>query len=231
MSSDESEYDLFISYSREPDAALALEVERFLESFHLTPPPSENPAPLARLRVCLDGSDFSLEQHSDVLEDTTDIRSDERLVRNYLASSRKLLILCSRGACDSNWVGREVQWFLEYHAARDITVAYTEDREPWEQASDFIPAPLLAAGFDKFGLDLRGYDVTRCGDWGVVADFRRELTKLAAMLLELDSGELYPIWLQAELNRAQQESRNLATTARFETLAGDPAQAAVRSPS
>src|SRR4051812_25902242 len=55
-------HDVFLSYARTPDAAVAREVDRVLESFHETVRQGGalGKEVLRPLRVCIDGSDFSL---------------------------------------------------------------------------------------------------------------------------------------------------------------------------
>src|SRR5262245_50997961 len=95
-------YDLFVSYATDPDYALARELESFLETFHTLPTPED--LSITELRVCVDSSDFHASGGSGEVGPTID---------EYLGKSKKLLVLCSRNARQSKWVGQEVAWFLE----------------------------------------------------------------------------------------------------------------------
>ena len=88
-------YDAFISYSHQDDdklaPALRAGLERFAKPWHR----------LRTLRVFLDSANLS---------------ADPRLwgsVEEALGSSRWLVLLASPNAATSEWVNREVAWWLE----------------------------------------------------------------------------------------------------------------------
>src|ERR1700752_5073100 len=123
------EFDLFLSYRRDPDLALAREIERFLEGFHLTPL-EKDVGELRRLSACVDGQDFLLA--SPGAGDAPESRSrDVHVVLDrYLGRSRELLVLCSRAAAEPSYLDEEVRWFLEHRGADWIRLAFTEGDEP-----------------------------------------------------------------------------------------------------
>jgi antiphage defense system Thoeris ThsB-like protein len=219
-------YHLFVSYTRTPDALLAREIERFLESFHLTPVGPEKAGLLRQLQVCIDCHDFSIPP-----EETAEGRRGRprrvlQVVIEHLARSRELLVLCSAHAARSDWVDQEIRWFLERYGARAIRLALTDGEAPWAEPESFFPKPVIEQGLHNgIAYDLRGYDERRARSWKQVPDFQREMVRLAADLCGTSAGELYPSWLEAELQRVTAQSLSMASTARFETLAGDPARA------
>ena len=203
MVSDGNDFHLFVSYTRTPDAAVAQEVERFLESFHKTRLP-EHAEPLPPLRVCVDGSDFSMPP---VAEPAGRVREILDVVHAHLARARELLVLCSSGSACSKWVDEEIRWFVEHRGAARVRIAFTEGAAPHRERERFFPAAVLEHGLDRdLAYDLRGYDARRAKGWHQVEDFSREMVRLAADLHGRSGGELYPTWLEAELERARRQS-------------------------
>ena len=222
---DSFKFQLFVSYTRTPDGALAREIERFLEAFDRTPLRPDVAVALMPLQICVDGSDFSLPpiEAGGSEEARRDVLS---VVYEHLAMSRELLVLCSARAAGSDWVAKEIRWFLEHRGPGAIRVAFTEGTQPWTQPETYFPPPILQhALHEGIAYDLRGYDARRSSGWTQVPEFQREMVRLAADLMGLSAGDLYPTWLEAELERARRQSLTLASTARFETLAGDPSRA------
>jgi len=223
-----TEFHLFVSYTRTPDAALAREIERFLESFHQTKPPAGR-EPLAPLQICVDGSDFGAPP------DALGVRRDRvpevlDIVFEHLGRSNELLVLCSAAAAQSYWVEREVRWFLDKFGPGRVRIAFTEGETPWKDPARYYPQPILDHGLDKaIAYDLRGYDARRARSWKQVPEFTREMVKLAAHLHGLSIGKLYPTWLEAELERTRRQSATMATSARLETVAGDPSRAVLQA--
>jgi len=222
---DSFKFHLFVSYTRTPDGALARELERFLEAFDRTPLSPGLTTKLTPLQVCVDGSDFSLPPLEAGAADSAQ-QDVLAVVRRHLAQSRELLVLCSARAAASRWVTDEIRWFLEHRGRHAIRVAFTEGEQPWTDEETYFSAPLLEHALHKgIAYDLRGYDARRAQGWNQVPEFRREAVRLAADLMGLSAGDLYPTWLEAELERTRRQSLTLASTARFETLAGDPSRA------
>jgi len=220
--SEKQDFQLFVSYTRTPDTELAREVERFLESFHTVRPPGD-PQSLPPLRICVDGSDFSMPP---VAERERHVREVLDVVYAHLARSRELLVLCSEEAARSRWVEKEISWFFDRYGGGRVRIAFTEGEAPWSQPTRYFPPSVLRHGLHKgIAYDLRGYDRRRAGSWHQVPDFSREMVRLAADLHGCSAGDLYPTWLEAELERARRQSATMASKARFETFSGDPARA------
>lgn len=105
VASDNTDFHLFVSYTRTLDAALAQEVERFLQSFHTVQPPGGSES-LPPLRICVDGSHFSMPP---VAEREGGARQILDVVYAHLARARELLALCWPGAARSEWVDKEIR--------------------------------------------------------------------------------------------------------------------------
>src|SRR4029079_17051300 len=132
--------DLFMSYSKKPDYALARDLERFLSRFHQLPGIEKHALP--PLRVCVDSSSVLQRRQGRV-------RQVDEVVRDHLARSRQLLVLCSSGAVASEAVRTEVLGFLQADRGRDVHVAVTEGSDPASTPESFFPEPLRAAGLAK----------------------------------------------------------------------------------
>ena len=222
-------FHLFLSYTRTPNSQLAREVERFLESFHQVPALRDRPDALPPLEVCIDSSDFSMPPLSEEPAATAE-RDVMSVVLRHLSESRELLLFCSERAARSPWVAQEVDWFLENRGPQAIRLALTEGDRPMAEPERYLPESLRRLRMENnIAYDLRGYDERRSAHWHQVADYKRELVRLAADLHQRSAGELYPAWLEAELERARSESLIMASGARFETLAGDPAKALLKA--
>src|SRR5688572_16887233 len=160
----ESDFHLFLSYTRTPDAALARELERLLESFHQTNLPGRA-EPLPPLKVCVDGSDFSLPPVAENAR-ADRVRGVLDVVYAHLGRSRELLVLCSTGAARSHWVENEVRWFIEKFGPGCVRIAFTEGDRPWDEPESYFPKPILEHGLHKgVAYDLRGYDARRAREW------------------------------------------------------------------
>lgn len=132
---DELRYKAFLSYSHN-DAAAAGRLHRRLEAYRIprrlvgrdTPrgPVPERLAPIFRDR--------------DELPAATDLSST---VREALARSGALIILCSPHSANSLWVAAEIRVFRELHPDRPILAAVLEGDPP-----DCFPAALRAFGRD-----------------------------------------------------------------------------------
>ncbi len=220
------EFDLFISYSRIPDGMLAKELERFLESFHKDLVLSNTEQNLRRLAICIDNSDFSIPpaDGAQVLESSH--RDVHSIVIRHLEKSRELLVLCSEQSAQSRWVIDEIQWFLENRGPGTIRIAFTQGEDPAGNMQRYLADNLLRHGLDKnLAYDFRGYDERKTRHWLKVEGFKQETVRLAAHLYGLTPGELYPSWLESELQRAREQSLRMSTNARLESLIGDPAHA------
>jgi hypothetical protein len=101
-------YDAFISYSHTLDGAIAQQVQRGVEGFAK---PWYQPRALR------------------VFRDVTNLTANPGLwasIENALAASRWLVLMASPAAARSDWVGREVSWWLSHRSAQRILVVLTE---------------------------------------------------------------------------------------------------------
>ncbi len=89
-SNQSGEYDLFLSYSTDPDYSLARNLEVFLRTFHRRD--VLNRRHLRELRVFLDSSSLLRRSRHDKPEQIAEML-DERL-----AASKRILVLCSAQA-------------------------------------------------------------------------------------------------------------------------------------
>lgn len=119
---------------------------------------------------------------------------------------------------------------MEHRGPRAIRLAFTEGNRHWLAPEKFIADPLLQNGLNQnMAYDFRGYDARRFREWYQVPEFNREMVKLASHFNVFSPNELYLAWLEAELKRVERQSLTMATTARFETLAGDPAKTLLKA--
>src|SRR5262245_37141233 len=96
-------HDAFISYSRR-DIVFARALERALKAYR---PPRDLPVPQRRLDVFRDEEDFTGTDYPDA-------------IRRHLATSRKLIVVCSPAARASIYVDEEIKIFAENHGASNI---------------------------------------------------------------------------------------------------------------
>jgi len=95
-------YDAFISYSRK-DTAFAAKLEAELEAYH---PPKDVLPDRPPLNIFRDVEDIS----------GTELR---QAIREGLSQSRYLIVICSPNSYSSEWIGREVEYFVEVHPQQD----------------------------------------------------------------------------------------------------------------
>jgi len=224
----EYKFDLFISYSRIPDGILAKELERFLESFHKDLILKNTEQNLRQLSICIDNSDFSIPPAEDAHLHESSYRDVSSIMIRHLRQAKELLVLCSEQSAQSIWVIDEIQWFLENRGPGAIRIAFTQGEYPAKNIEKYLADNLMQHGFNKnLAYDFRGYDKRKSKNWQKVEDFKQEAVKLAAHLYGMTPGELYPSWLESELQRAREQSLSLSTNARLESLIGDPAHAVI----
>jgi WD40 repeat protein len=113
-------HDAFMSYSHAADGELAPRLEHALERLA---------KPWYRRRAL------------SVFRDTTGLSANPHLwaaICSELDQSRKFILLASPQAAASEWVGKELERWLETKPADDILIVLTEGRLRWdEQTSDF----------------------------------------------------------------------------------------------
>jgi len=198
------QYDAFISYSTRTDYNRARKIEAFLESFHRTPAPAG--VTLRRLQICRDGSDFTLPVRRGAvpLEQSDPVWS---IIGPALRKSRYLLVLCSPGTLDSDWVSKEIGWFLEYRGAEWILPVVTEAADPGANPTECFPAAMIAAGIhQRIYYDLRALGQTAGAS--KVRNYEDELVRLASALLDWRAdkyGPLAAIWEREQRRRSRRQ--------------------------
>lgn len=102
-------YDFFISYRHaEPDADIAAYIQRLLENYSIPKELQEKSGKSKIKRVFRDESELSA---------SSDLSQD---IRNQLAESEFLIVICSPNTRHSRWVTQEIQTFMEVRTARNI---------------------------------------------------------------------------------------------------------------
>ncbi|SDG30504.1 WD40 repeat [Lentzea fradiae] len=129
----EPDYDAFISYSRALDGTLAPALQRGVQRFA---------KPWNRLRA------------TRVFLDDASLSANPGLwtsIENALSRSRWLVLLASPEAAASEWVGRELDWWLEHKSAQSILVVLTSG-----EYAQSVPARVRKAlGEEPRWVDLR----------------------------------------------------------------------------
>lgn len=129
----EPDYDAFISYSRALDGTLAPALQRGVQRFA---------KPWYRLR------------ESRVFLDDVSLSANPGLwtsIEAALGRSRWLILMASPEAAASQWVNRELEWWLEHRSAQQILVVLTSG----EYAQSVPPAVRRALGEEPRWVDLR----------------------------------------------------------------------------
>jgi hypothetical protein len=150
-------YTAFLSYSHR-DAAQARWLHRRLESYRIP-----------RRLVGTEGERGPVPARlSPIFRDREELPAAGDLsekVREALAASDNLIILCSPSSAASLWVAKEIAVFRQMHPGRPILAAIV-DGEPGQ----CFPAPLSAGGVEPLAADLRpGRDGRRLGLLKLVA--------------------------------------------------------------
>ena len=116
-------YDAFISYKHEPeDIQIAKEVQRSLERYKIPEAIKKQTGYQKIERVFRDTDELSL---------TSDL-SDT--IKNALDNTDHLIVICSTKTRQSEWVQREIEYFLKDHTRKDILTVVVNG-EP----SDVVP--------------------------------------------------------------------------------------------
>ncbi|MEO5999699.1 MAG: TIR domain-containing protein [Chitinophagaceae bacterium] len=215
----ETTFDLFISYSNDPDYQLSRKIEAFLESFHKLKTPKD--VILKVLLACRDGSDFSL--HSIKKQAAETARSDdfvEDVLVQYLQRSEYLLVLCSRKAALSKYVQLEIDWFIKNKGIDHVLLAVTEGNNLKEEEKEIFSENILQHKLHtKIFYDLRGFKKEAKG-WQKVRDHEEELTNVAAFLNKETSGKILPLWRREERKKLKKQRYiGIAAALVFLTLA------------
>jgi hypothetical protein len=128
------EYDAFISYSHQHDLALGPALQAGLERFAK---PWYRPR---ALRIFRDGANLSASA------------ALWRSIEDAMRSSRWFILLASPEAARSEWVNREVRWWLDQHGTERLLVVATGPRLAWDEqagnwAADVLVPPALRSAF------------------------------------------------------------------------------------
>jgi hypothetical protein len=203
-STSEIVYDLFISYSTDPDYKTSRKVESFLESFHKLKTPQG--ISLKKLSVCRDGSDFSLTSlKNKLLSDPEGNEHIKSILSNYLQQSKYLLVLCSANATFSPYVSFEIDWFIKNKGPEYILLSPTEGNNIKDEGISIFPEIILQNNIHKRPFyDLRGLS-RQSKSWQKVRDYQEELTNLAAHLNNQTSGTIQPLWRREELIKLKRQ--------------------------
>ena len=214
-----SSYMAFLSHSRS-DAAEALEIHKFIESYRIPMYVQQDPAHKRALKrlspVFLDRSDLSAESDLTVA------------ITRALNSSRYLIVLCSEHASKSDWVKKEVTEYLSISAVDRVIYIVSERVEANVDCKSLLPLA-LAGNVEPIIADRRDSgDGPRLAVLKVIAAMlkvdlttllRRDLAMVRrrrivqGMILStigLSMGIAYFASEQGELERRQREREALA---------------------
>ena len=149
MTTPELKYDAFISYSR-ADVVFAKKLEQALESYKAPKALTSGPR---RLRVFRDESDFTGVDY-------------QQAVREHLASSASLIVICSPSARASTYVDEEIREFALHHGAGRIVPVLlsgipNNEVETGQEAQRAFPDALCEQLGIPLATDYRGFDVRR----------------------------------------------------------------------
>src|SRR5271157_3902490 len=130
-----SVYDAFISYSHQHDTLLGTALQTDLERFA---------KPWYKMRVLR------------IFRDTANLGANPALwtsIEDALASSQWFILLASADAAESEWVNREVQWWLAHRSPDRLLVVGTDPGLAWDDqerdwASDAPVPPAVRGAFN-----------------------------------------------------------------------------------
>lgn len=139
-------HDAFISYSRK-DKAFVSVFEKALRRYK---PPKDLKAPPRRLDVFRDTEDFTGTEYN-------------ASVARHLQASRKLIVICSPNARESDYVNDEIRCFAQSHEASDIISVLlagipNNEAKPGEEAELAFPEALVEQLAVPLASDYRGFD-------------------------------------------------------------------------
>lgn len=201
MPEEETAYkcDLFVSYSTDPDYRLVRKLESFLESFHKIRTPGT--VTLRRLQICVDGSDFSLTRAEKAEKQAGSIPD---VLEHHLQQCADLLVICSANSCNSIWVGREIQWFLENRGPGSVRLAVSEGEDLGRQPDSVFSEVIIKNRLhEQIWYDFRGYRGKVARNWRKVHKIDAERVRLAADLNGKPAGDILPLWYQEQRRRTR----------------------------
>ena len=211
MKEENIEYDLFLSYSTDPDYGLSRKVEGFLESFH-EQIKTKGDFKLKELQVCRDGSDFKLNEiFKEARKTKVEVKEfTKKALAQYLGKSKNLLVLCSKNSRTSEYMDFEIKWFLENKPQGSIFLAITEGKEINSESIEFFNPQIIKHNIPyHLAYDFRGYNKKESTNWKKVKKFDDELINLAAELNDTTGGEISPIWHREQEDKLREEKDKL----------------------
>lgn len=137
------EFDAFISYNRN-DRAFASRLERDVERFAV---PKSLRASRRRLKVFRDTDDMTGTDYG-------------KAIRRHLDASRKLIVVCSPNARESNFVNDEINYFIEGHSPEAVVPVMLEgipNNETNDESMYTFPPALQEAMGMPLGIDYRSW--------------------------------------------------------------------------
>lgn len=206
-------YDAFLSYRSGTDYDRARKIETFLEAFHKSA--GSRSVAIRPLQICRDGSDFTLPRRRNVEPTVADAKAKEvddpiwEIIQPELSRSQFLLVLCSPGAVDSQYVSKEINWFITNRGKECVVPVVTEGTDPKNNPEECFPAEIIHNRLHEslIWYDLRG--LNRYQKVAGVKDHEDELVRLATDLLNWDAtthGPLAAIWQREQSKRRRRQS-------------------------
>ena len=172
MNEEEKSYIAFVSYRHaEVDTAVARDVQRGLERFHVPRALRDKGAPARLAPVFRDKEELPVS--AALGDDITDA----------LARSGALVVVCSPRTQESTWVQREIETFLQTHDRSHVYTVLAEG-----DPSEVIPPQLLSETIDGVEHSL---EPLSCDFRSTRREDRRaELVRLAAAILDVSYDSL-----------------------------------------
>ena len=189
-------YIAFVSYRHTPqDAAVAKAVHRLIEEYVI-------PRPLRKNGKKHLGLVFRDEEELPVSSDLTDS------ICQALDRSRYLVVVCSEAARESQWVAREVQYFLQHHDRENVFVVLVQGEPqnvfPPEVTHIVNPETGEVADVEPLAIDARGSDGPSS-----VKKLKKQIKKLYAAML----GCAYDTLVQRDKKRRARQRAVLLSAA------------------
>ncbi len=174
-------YDAFISYRQETDSANAVAIQTGLQQF------AKPWANLRALNICRDRSDFGA---------PNDL---PKYIENALTDSKYLIVIASPGSAASQWVSKEIEFWLGHKDASNILVVHTGGHIQWDNSSTQIDWNQTTALPRMLQKALRSTPyITSIADQNIMKDlslkndlFKEKIAGLASEITGISKKELY----------------------------------------